>query len=104
MIEVYPALGDEAQGLRINAVLDFEHPRGERLFAVAFDHGDRLLNDDRARVRFRNDEGDGGAMPLAAGCKRAAMGMETLELRQQRGVDVQQKPAPARDEPGREKP
>ena len=39
-----------------------------------------------------------------AGFKRAAMGMQPLELRQQRRVDVQHAPAPARDEPWREEP
>ena len=55
-------------------------------------------------IGFRNNKVYGSAVPLDAGCKRAAMGMETFELRQQRRVDVQQTPTPARDEPGREKP
>ena len=52
---------------------------------------------------FRNDEVHGGAMPFDAGRKGAAVGVEPFELRQQRGVNVQQTPAPARDDPGREK-
>ncbi len=43
-------------------------------------------------------------MPRHAGFERPAVGMQSLELRQQRRMNVEHATAPTRDEPRRQKP
>ena len=84
-----------AQRLRIDAVLDLKHARGERRLGVAVMHRHRALRDDRAGIHLRHDEMHGRAVLLHAGCERARVGVEALEGRQQRGMDVEQPSVPA---------
>src|SRR5262249_42397791 len=45
-----------------------------------------------------------GAVSFGARCKRAAMGIKSLELRQQGRMDIEDSAAPAVDEPGCQQP
>src|ERR1700677_3480354 len=45
-----------------------------------------------------------GAVPFGAGLQRAAVSMQSLELWQQRRMNVQHAAAPLFDEPGRQQP
>ncbi len=47
---------------------------------------------------------DGCAVPFRAGRKRAPVGVEPLELRQQRRMNVEHASAPAPDQPRRQQP
>src|SRR6185436_13248213 len=47
---------------------------------------------------------DGRPMLAQTGCERTSVGVKALELRQQRWMNVEHAPAPARDEPRRQQP
>ena len=66
-------LGHQPQRLGIDAVLDREDPRGQRLRRVVIAHRNRALHHDRTGVGFRNDEMHGGAGNFHAGAQRLAV-------------------------------
>jgi len=59
---------------------------------------------NRSGIHLRRDEVDRGAVGLHAGGERALVGVEALEGRKQRRVDVEHAPVPAGDEPRRSEP
>ena len=76
------------------------HPRGERLWAVAGQHRDCGLADDRTVVERLGDEVDRAAGVAVRVRQRLCMGVEAAVVRQQRGVDVEHPAVPLRDESG----
>ena len=75
-------------------MLDCEHARGQRGFGVVVAHRHRALHDDRAGIHFRHHEVHGRAVLLGASGERAGVGVEALERRQQRRMDVEQPARP----------
>ena len=98
------AVGDAPQRFRINPVLGLQNARGECLLAVAFQHRNRLLADDRPRIGLLDDEMNRRAVTFHARLQRPAMRMQPFEVRQQGRVNIENTAAPACDEPGRQKP
>ena len=66
--------------------------------------GTARLRDDRPGIHFRHDEMHGRAVLLRAGGERARVGVEALERRQQRRMDVEQPAVPLPHEPRRQQP
>jgi len=74
----------------------------QRLLVVAGQDRHFCLQDHRAGIELRHDEMHRAAMLGDAGLKRLPMGMRALEQGQQRRVDIDHPPFPARHEPGRQ--
>src|SRR5262249_17725396 len=94
----------ELESARIDAVLDFEHAGGERGGIVGIMNAQALLGDDRAASNLRHHERDQRGADLRGGLKQGLVGIEALEPRQKRWVDVDEPPLPAADEPRRQQP
>src|SRR3954470_7292762 len=93
------ALGEAPECERIDAMLDLKHTRGQRVGRIAGQYGHARLFDDRARIELRHYEVHRCAVLLRSGRKRALMGVKSLERGQERGMNVDQAPVPAGDEP-----
>ena len=61
------AASKQSQRIGIDAVLDLQDARGQRLRRVVVGNRDRALHHDRPGVGFRNDEMHGSAGNLHAG-------------------------------------
>ena len=98
LVDPRPALGDQPDGERIDAVLFGQHPGGEAFGVVVRMHRHDRLDDDRAVVHRRPDEVDGAAGEARAVGDHPLVHVQAAKRRQQRRVDVDQPVAPALDE------
>ena len=85
-------------------MFDFEYAGGERFAIMVLAHRHSTLNNDRSRIHFRYDEVHAGAVDLHPCGKRTPMGVEAFECGKQRGMDVDEPPIPAADEPWGKQP
>ena len=79
-------------------MLGDQHAVGKRVVIVPFENRDDSLKDDRTFVHRRAHEMDRAAGEADTGLDRAGMGIQALERRQQRRMDVDQPVMPALDE------
>src|SRR5690242_13861391 len=93
------ARSDALEGEWVAAMLDLEHATGERVGIIAVEHRHDALDQDRAVVKLRADQMHGAAVDAHTCGKGPLMRVQTLEGRQQRGVDVKQPVLPALHEP-----
>src|SRR5207248_10850924 len=86
------ALGEEANGGGVEAVLLEQNARGQRLFRVVGEDGHGGLQYDRPRVDALVGEVHGGARHLRAVLERLALRVQPGEGREQRGMDGERAP------------
>src|SRR5215472_7774432 len=103
-LDVEPALREEPDGFRIDAMLLYEDALSETLFGVAGEHGHRGLQHDGTRVHSLVHEVDGRSCHAHAVSEGLALGVETREGGEERGVDVESAPAEVGDVGGGEDP
>ena len=82
-VEAHQPAREPAQGLRIDAMLLFEHARGERFLVVCGQHGYGSLDDDGTRIELWGDEVHRASMYAHAGLQRSTVRMQTGKRRQQ---------------------
>ena len=90
------AFREEPDRLGVQPVLLDQNARGQRVLRVAGSHRHRRLQHDGTGVDALVDEVHGGARHLHAVLERLALGVQARERRQQRGMDVEARPAKAR--------
>ncbi len=96
--------GDRVEGLRIDPVLLFEDARRKGAGVVARENRHPRLGEDRAGVDLGRNEMNRAAVlgePLG---ERALVGVEAAQVRQQRGMNVEQPSSPSLDEGGAQHP
>ena len=91
-------LGDCVQGLGIDAVLLMENPLRQGLGVIARKYRHMRLSNDRSSVKLRSNKVNGATVLGAPLGDRPFMGMQTTQVRQQRGVNIQQSSVPSLDE------
>jgi hypothetical protein len=87
---------------RIEAMFGLENPGGELVLGVVGVHLDGLLKDDGAGVQAGIDEVNGSAGPPHTGREGLSLRMQARESRKKGWVDVQNGPAEAGNQLGRE--
>src|SRR5918993_1367334 len=99
VLQPHAAACHEPQGEGIEHVLLAQHARGQCVFRVARQHRHRGLRDDRTGVELGHDVVHAAAVDAHAGFERATVGVQALEKRQKRRVDVDHPSLPTLDQP-----
>ena len=90
--------------MRVELMLRLQDAGGKPLLGVAFEHRNGGLGDDRSRVELGADDVHRAARHLHPRGECAGVHVESLERRQQRGVDVQHGSGRALEEPRSQAP
>src|SRR3974390_2008982 len=92
IVQLEPAGGDQIDGLRVNPMLELENARLQALLIVSSMHAEARLTDHRASIQLVGNKVHTAAMLTVTSKQHVAMGVQSLVLGQQRGMNVQQSP------------
>ena len=80
-------------------MLDLEYARGEAFLGIVVHHRHHTLDQYRTIIQFRTHQVNGAAVDSDARLEGTGVGVQPLERRKERGVDVEEPVMPARNEP-----